>query len=153
FRRRCAPMLLSELAARTGATLAGDGGVDIVRLATLDDAGPGTIAFLANPKYRGQLALTRAAAVIVAPEFASETALPKLLSPNPYATYAKVATILHPRAAVKAGVHRSAVVGDGARIAATAAVGPNAVIGAGATIGERTQVGAACVLGDNVAIG
>ena len=63
-------MLLSELAARTGATLAGDGNVDIVRMATLEDAGPGAIAFLANPKYHGQLASTRATAVIVAPEFA-----------------------------------------------------------------------------------
>jgi len=146
-------MLLSELAARTGATLTGDGNVDIVRMATLEDAGAGSIAFLANPKYRGQLAATRAAAVIVAPEFALETALPKLVSPNPYATYAKVATILHPRAAVNAGVHRTAVVGAGARIAASAAVGPNAIIGLGTTVGERTQVGAACVVGDNVAIG
>jgi UDP-3-O-[3-hydroxymyristoyl] glucosamine N-acyltransferase len=146
-------MLLSELAARTGATLDGDGGVDIVRLATLEDAGPGAIAFLANPKYRGQLATTHAAAVIVAPDFASESALPKLVSDNPYATYAKVATILHPRAPAKAGVHPTAIVGEGARIAASAALGPNAIIGAGAIIGERTQVGAACVIGDNVTIG
>ena len=138
-------MLLSELAARTGATLAGDGNVDIVRMATLEDAGPGAIAFLANPKYHGQLAATRAAAVIVAPEFAAETALPKLVSRNPYATYAKVATILYPRACRKPGVHRTAVVGAGARIAASAAVGPYAVIGAGATIGERARIGAACV--------
>ena len=58
-------MLLSELAARTGATLAGDGAVDVLRVATLESGGPGTIAFLANPKYRSQLGTTRAAAVIV----------------------------------------------------------------------------------------
>ena len=52
-------MLLSELAARTGATLDGDGAIDIVRLATLEDAGPQTIAFIANPKYHGQLTATR----------------------------------------------------------------------------------------------
>ena len=44
--------------------------VVILRMATLENAGPGAIAFLANPKYRAQLAATRAAAVIVAPEFA-----------------------------------------------------------------------------------
>ena len=146
-------MLLSELAARTGATLDGDGTIDIARLATLEDAGPQTIAFLANPKYHGLLTATRAAAVIVAPEFAAETALPKLVSPNPYATYAKVATILYPRAATKPGIHRTAVIGDSARIAASAAIGPNAVIGVGATIGERALVGAACVVDDNVVIG
>jgi len=146
-------MLLSELAARTGATLAGDGNVDIVRMATLEDAGPGAIAFLANPKYHGQLASTRATAVIVAPEFAVETALPKLLSSNPYATYAKVATILYPRSALKPGVDRTAIIGDGALIAASAAVGPYAVIGARSTIGERTRIGNACSIGDDVAIG
>ena len=146
-------MLLSELAARTGATLAGDGNVDIVRMATLEDAGAGEIAFLANPKYHGLLAATRATAVIVAPEFAVETALPKLLSSNPYATYAKVAAILHPPPALKPGVHRTAIIGDGARIAPSAAVEPYVVIGARTTIGERTRIGSACSIGDDVAIG
>ena len=146
-------MLLSELAARTGATLDGDGAIDIVRMATLEDAGPGEIAFLSNPKYHRQLAATRASAVIVAPDIARETALPKLVSGNPYATYAKVATLLYPHAAAIPGVHRTAIVGDGARIAASATVGPYAVVGARAVIGERAQVGAACVVGDHVAIG
>jgi UDP-3-O-[3-hydroxymyristoyl] glucosamine N-acyltransferase len=146
-------MLLSELAARTGATLDGDGAVDIARMATLEDAGPGDIAFLSNPKYRGQLATTRAGAVIVAPDFARETALPKLVSANPYATYAKAATVLYPRAVAIPGVHRTAIVGEGARIAASATVGPFAVVGARTVIGERAQVGVACAIGDNVAIG
>jgi UDP-3-O-[3-hydroxymyristoyl] glucosamine N-acyltransferase len=145
-------MLLTDLAARTGATLNGDGTVDIVRMATLEDAGPGAIAFLANPKYHRQLASTRAAAVIVAPDYAFETALPKLVSANPYATYAKVATILYPRPAVVSGVHGTAIVGDGARIAGSAAVGPYAVIGARTIVGERARVGAACMIGDDIVI-
>jgi UDP-3-O-[3-hydroxymyristoyl] glucosamine N-acyltransferase len=146
-------MLLFELASRTGAALDGDGNVDIVRMATLEDAGPGAIACLSNPKYRGQLAGTRAAAVIVAPDVAVETALPKLVSANPYATYAKVATILYPRTAGEPGVHPAAIVGEGARIAASATVGPYVVIGSRATVGERARIGAACLIGDDVAIG
>jgi UDP-3-O-[3-hydroxymyristoyl] glucosamine N-acyltransferase len=146
-------MLLSELAARTGARLDGDGNVDILRMGTLEDAGPGSIAFLANPKYRRQLAATRAEAVIVAPDFAAGTALPKLVSSNPYATYAKVATILHPIRVPIPGVHLSAVIGAGAHIRASAAIGPYVVIGAGVTIGERAQIGAACVVGADAAIG
>jgi UDP-3-O-[3-hydroxymyristoyl] glucosamine N-acyltransferase len=56
---------LAELARRTGATLDGDGAIVITRVGTLERAGPGDIAFLANPRYRSQLAGTRAAAVIV----------------------------------------------------------------------------------------
>jgi len=88
------PHSLSELAARTGATVAGDGDVVITHVATLESAGPGAIAFLANIKYRAQLAATRASAVIVAPEVAGDTAVPKLLTAAPYSTYAKVASIL-----------------------------------------------------------
>ena len=40
------------------------------RIATLDTAGPADIAFLANPRYRSQLASTRAGCVIVAPAHA-----------------------------------------------------------------------------------
>jgi hypothetical protein len=78
-----------------------------VAVATLESAGPGGIAFLANPKYRSQLASTRASAVIVAPELVSETSLPALLGVNPYAIYAKVAAILHPPPAGRSGPHPS----------------------------------------------
>src|SRR3982750_1723860 len=103
--RESAGFPLGELARLVGATLDGDGSVVIVRVATLEHAGPHDIAFLANPKYRAQLATTRAGAVIVAPDGATPTALPKRVSPNPYATYARVATILHPMAAPSPGAH------------------------------------------------
>src|SRR5262245_61534945 len=94
-----AGVVLAELARRTGSACEGDGTTLVSRVATLEAAGPGAIAFLANPRYRSQLASTRASAVIVAPDFAAATTLPKLVSRNPYATYAKVAAILHPAAA------------------------------------------------------
>jgi len=141
-------MLLSELASRAGATLDGDGTVRITHVATLESAGPGTIAFLANPKYRAKLSATGAAAVIVAPEMARETPLPKLVSTNPYATYAKVATLLHPTPPpAELGVHATAIIGDGARIASSTTIGPYAVIGAGAVLGERVRIGSGCVIG------
>jgi UDP-3-O-[3-hydroxymyristoyl] glucosamine N-acyltransferase len=146
-------MLLSDLAARAGATLDGDGAVDVDRVATLDTGGRGAIAFLANAKYRFQLATTSASAVIVSPDVAAQTALPKLVSANPYLTFARVAAILNPEPAAAPGVHPTAVVGAGARIAASASVGPLAAIGAGATVGERARIGAHCALGDGVAIG
>ncbi len=146
-------MLLSEIASRVGATLEGDGAVRITRVATLEAAGPETIAFLANPKYRGKLAATAATAVIVAPEIAGDTPLPKLVSANPYATYAKVATLLHPPVPALPGIHATAIAGEGARIAGSATIGPYAVIGAGATVGERVRIGAGCVIGAETTIG
>jgi UDP-3-O-[3-hydroxymyristoyl] glucosamine N-acyltransferase len=144
---------LAELAARTGATLDGDGSVRVARVATLEHAGAGDIAFLANPKYRARLATTRAGAVIVAAAAAGSTALPKLVSPNPYATYARVAEILHPSPREPAGRHATACVDPSARVAASASIGAYAVIGARATIGEGSVIGAHCVIGADAVVG
>jgi UDP-3-O-[3-hydroxymyristoyl] glucosamine N-acyltransferase len=144
---------LRQLAERCGAELSGDGDVLIDRVATLDEAGKGAIAFLANPKYKSRLASTRASAVIVAPGDALATVLPKLVAANPYAAYARVATILHPAHAPTPGVHTTAVVAAGARVAASAAVAAYAVIGERTTIGERAHVGAGTVIGEDCSVG
>ena len=144
---------LRELAEHSGAELSGDGGVLIDRVATLDTADKGAIAFLSNPKYRSRLASTRASAVIVTPADALATALPKLVAANPYAAYARVAAMLHPTQASVSGVHASAVIAPSARVAADAAIAAHAVIGDRTTIGERTQIGAGVAIGDDCSIG
>jgi UDP-3-O-[3-hydroxymyristoyl] glucosamine N-acyltransferase len=147
------PISLFDLAERTGATLAGDGAVLLSHVATLESAGPGAITFLANRKYRPQLAGTRATAVIIDPDVAGETTLPKLVSATPYVVYAKVAAILHPAEPTVPGIHPTAVVDPRARVAPSASVGPNAVVGAGAVIGERARIGAGSIVGADTAIG
>jgi UDP-3-O-[3-hydroxymyristoyl] glucosamine N-acyltransferase len=61
---------LDEIVARLGGEIVGAGDTVISRIGTLEGAEPGDLAFLANPKYRHQLATTRAAAVIMAPPVA-----------------------------------------------------------------------------------
>ena len=57
---------LGELAQRLGCELEGDPSIEITGPATIDDAGPGEVTFVANPRYQSRLAQSRAAAVIVA---------------------------------------------------------------------------------------
>jgi UDP-3-O-[3-hydroxymyristoyl] glucosamine N-acyltransferase len=144
---------LGRLAGECGAELVGDGEVLIDRVATLDGAGKGAIAFLSNPKYRDRLATTRASAVILSPTDAAGTPLPKLISANPYATYARVAAILHPPQIATPGVNPSAVIASSAHVAPSAAIGPNAVIGERTTIGERASVGAGTVIAEDCSVG
>jgi UDP-3-O-[3-hydroxymyristoyl] glucosamine N-acyltransferase len=146
-------LTLAELARRTGAALQGDGSVEIARVGTLERAGPGDIAFLANPRYRSQLAGTRASAVIVAPDDAAQTPLPKLISDNPYATFAAVAQALVPAPPPLRGVDSTARVDPAAQVAASAGIGPFAVVEAGVRVGERVEVGAHCVVGAGVTLG
>ena len=144
---------LAELAARTGTTLEGDGATFVCRLGTLEHAGPDAITFLSNSKYRSKLAGTRAGAVIVGRDDAAATGLPKLVSANPYATYARVAALLHPILTPAPGVHPTAIIDPTAVVAADAAIGPHAIIGARASIGAGTSVGPGSVIGADVVIG
>ncbi len=147
------PIPLGKLARAAGAQLSGDGEVLIDRVATLDGAEAGAIAFLSNPKYRSRLATTRASAVIVAPADAAGTTLPKLIADNPYATYARVAAILHPASAPAPGAHPTAVIAPDACVAPSAAIGAHAVVGGRTLIGERANVGAGTVIGEDCSVG
>jgi UDP-3-O-[3-hydroxymyristoyl] glucosamine N-acyltransferase len=144
---------LQALADRFGCEIRGDSSRVVASVATLASAGPGTLSFLANPKFRAQLADTRAGAVVLQREDADACPTACLVHPNPYATYARIAAFLHPSPPPVPGVHASAVVGATARIAPTAQIAALAVVEDGAVIGERCIVGASAVIGAGVTIG
>lgn len=142
---------LADIAAQLGGDVLGDATTRIVQVATLASAGEGNIAFLANRKYRSQLQTTQAAAVILAPDAAEGFAGPRIVTSNPYAYYARVATLLNPDAEVVRGVHPSAVIES--ELPASVAVGPQVSIGKNVTLGENVQIHAGCVIGDGASIG
>jgi len=137
---------LGELAVRFGLELAGDPTLLVTGVATLQSARPGTISFLANPRYRRHLAATRASAVVLDAATAASCPVAALVSSNPYAAYARIAQVLHPEPVAPAGIHPSAVVDAGAEVASDASVGPLAVVEAGATVAARAAVGPGCHL-------
>jgi UDP-3-O-[3-hydroxymyristoyl] glucosamine N-acyltransferase len=137
---------LGELAVRFGLELRGDPTLRVSRVATLLQASAGSLTFLANPRYRKHLAATQATAVVLSAEDASGCSVAAFIASNPYLAYAHIATLLYPAPPPVAGVHPSAVVAEGATIAASASVGPLCVIEAGAEVGERVQLGAGCTL-------
>ncbi|UCC15619.1 MAG: UDP-3-O-(3-hydroxymyristoyl)glucosamine N-acyltransferase [Gammaproteobacteria bacterium] len=144
---------LGDLAERFGCEVRGDTDTRITRVATLVNAGPGCITFLANPAYRKFLKATKASAVILADSDVGECPTPALLADNPYLIYARVATLLNPPAAFEPGVSQHAVVEAGAEIAADAGVAHGAVIEQGAVIGAGSMVGPRCVVGRGARIG
>jgi UDP-3-O-[3-hydroxymyristoyl] glucosamine N-acyltransferase len=144
---------LSELAVRFGCELRGDPGLRVRRVATLAGAGPGDLSFLANPQYRPQLATTRATAVVTDAGSAELSPVAVLVHSNPYATYARIAALLHPEPAVAAGVHATALIDTSAQVAPSASVGALVVIGPRVVVGERVVIGAGSLLGADVRIG
>ena len=148
---------LREIAGQLGGELLGDGELRIARIATLEGATPDAISFLANPKYRAQLATTQAGCVIVGPAARDEAAArgAAIVTPDPYAYYARLsqwwARTMRPQA--PGGIHPSAVVDASAQVAADAVIGPLCVIGAGVRIGAGTRLSAHVTVYDGCSIG
>lgn len=144
---------LGELASRFGCELHGDPQRPIERVGTLAGADGRALSFLANPRYRPQLAKTQAGAVVLDAGSLASCPCPALVSPNPYALYARIAQVLHPRPQGTAGIHPTALVAGSAQIDPSAHVGPQVVIGEGVVLGPRCVVGPQSVLEEGVRLG
>ena len=150
----------AQLAQRFGLGLQGEGDVRVTGVATLAGARPGELAFLANPRYRAQLAGTRASVVVLRAEDADDS-FPGtlLLAGDPYVAFAKIGALFDTRVARAPGIHPSAVIDADATIDAGAYIGPFASVGcgssvhAGATIGPGCAIGEDCIVGEDCELG
>ena len=144
---------LRDIADELGATVHGDESCRIDHVATLADAGPGSISFLANRRYRPQLLSTRASAVILEPEFLSSCPVAALVVSNPYLGYARVAALLAPTLPIRGGIHPTAFVSETATVDASACIGPQAVVEDDTTVGARSFIGPGCIIDRGASIG
>ncbi len=135
------------LAQRFGLDVVGDGDIAVAGVATLAGAKPGQLGFLANPRYRGQLASTGASVVVMRADDAIDAPMTALVARDPYAAFARIAALFEPVAEQPPGIHASAV------IAADAVIDPSAHIGPFVSIGARSHVGAGVVIGPGSVIG
>lgn len=154
---------LKELAELVGAELVGDTQLCISGVAPIDQAGPGEISFLANPRYAARLKDCRASAVIVPPNVTSD-AHSLLVCANPYLAFARILTHLQgpvvvPREIMSgASVHASARLDEGVSIHPGCYVGRDVIIGRntilypGVVLYDGVRVGADCVLHANVVV-
>lgn len=150
---------LSEIAEILGLPFSGRvGNADddplITGVNTLEEAGPGELSFLANPKYAKQLAGTRADAVIVRPEHAAEVARP-LVSHDPYPVFARAIGLFAVPQGSFAGIsplafiHPDAELDEGCTVYPFAYIGPHAHLGQGCAIFPGCYIGEDCLLGKN----
>jgi UDP-3-O-[3-hydroxymyristoyl] glucosamine N-acyltransferase len=147
------PLSLGEIVSRLGGRLVGDAAVLIEQVGSLEHAGKGQIAFLAGPRYKARLADTAAAAVVLGPAAEGLTGLPRIVSEQPYAYFARLSQLLNPAPVPQPGRHPAAHVDAAARVAQSARLEAGAVICAGTEIGERAWIGEGCYVGAHAAIG
>ena len=143
---------LKALVKTLGGALMGDD-VEVSRVASIANASEGSITFITDAKYRKSLSETKASAVILAEENKSFSALPRIVTDNPYAYFAKVSSLLNPKGVAFIGVHASAVIGANSEVSATCSIGPSVMIGQNVSLADGVVLGAGCFVGDNVVIG
>jgi len=160
---------LAAIIEALGGELQGDPEFEIERLAPLQSASADALSFLSHPKYRKELAASRAGCVIVSPAMREEASQRGafIVTPDPYLYFARLTQLWkrsHSRAeAVR--VHPSAVIDPEAYIDPTARIGALCVIERGARIGADTvlksrvtvsedcTIGARCLLHPGVVVG
>lgn len=148
-----ATIKLGQLAEFLGATLRGDPEKEITGLATLQEAGPAQLSFLANPQYRKYLADSQAAAVLLKAADAEGFVGDALVVADPYLSYARISHLFDPKPKAPAGIHPAAVVAADAVVDPAASIGAFAVIESAARIGAGVTVGAHCFIGARCEIG
>ncbi|MEI2455925.1 UDP-3-O-(3-hydroxymyristoyl)glucosamine N-acyltransferase [Lysobacter firmicutimachus] len=142
-----------ELAERFALGLRGDGAARVLGVGTLARAEPGQLAFLANPKYRAQLAASRAGVVVMREDDAEGYPGTALIARDPYAAFAKISALFEPRPLREPGIHASAAIDPSADVSADAHIGPFVSIGARSRVEAGAIVGPGCVIGEDCVVG
>ena len=121
--------------------------IEITGLNTLLDSNENQLTFLENKKYINDLKNTKAAAVLVTPENASEVpnGTIALVCDEPYLNLAKISKLFAPNVIELDG--EKPLVGGGTKVM------PNVYIGKDSVIGSDCTIMAGAFIGDNVKIG
>jgi UDP-3-O-[3-hydroxymyristoyl] glucosamine N-acyltransferase len=143
----------SDLARRFALQVHGDADTSVAGVATLARARRDQLAFLANPRYRSQLADSEAGIVVMGAADAEGYAGTALIATDPYVAFAKLAGLFENRIPAAPGIHPGAVVDASAQVDPSASIGPFTSIGARTTIAAGAVVGAGCVIGEDCAVG
>jgi len=147
-------MKLSELASLTSARAEGDSSdIEISGAAGLDDASPGQVSFLANPRYTPKVNSTQASAIYLSEDATIERQLPVLRAKNPYLAYTRALRLFHPETQPEPFIHESAVIDPSAKVAANVWIGACSVIGPLTEIAEGVRIHPNVTMYEHVTVG
>lgn len=155
------PITTGELAEKLNCELRGRSDLKLTGIATIDEAGPSELTFLANPRYRRKLPSSRAGAIIISDEEQVPAAMTRIISESAYQIFRSALKLMYPprEPGVALGIHPLSAVDPTAEIGEDVRIGPFVEVGAGVRIGNRTTlhkgafIGRYSVLGEDCTIG
>jgi len=148
---------LGDIVEALGGRLHGSPQVSIQNLAPLETAGAQDLSFLSHLKFQSQLPLSKAACVIVSPQF-QEVAMTRgacIVTDDPYHYFARLTQYWkkQTRPSSPLRIHPSAVIDPEAWVADSAIIGPLCVVERGAKLGAHSELKSRVTLGENCQIG
>ncbi len=136
-------------------TIVGDPGATVTNLSKIEEGIPGTLSFLANPKYTEYIYSTRASIVIVGKDFIAEKPVAATLIKvdDAYASFAMLLEMYNQVMRDKKGIEQPSYIDKSAKVGNDIYVGAFAYIGKNAKIGNNVKLYPNVYVGDNVTIG
>ncbi len=144
---------LGQLAQLVGGSLEGPAERTVSGVKGIEQAGPGDLTFLANPKYAPALEQCRAGVVLVSRGQKTPPGLAVIRVDNPYLAYARVLTEVTARPYEPLGVHPRAVVDPTARVGGDCSIHALAYVGPGVELADRVVLHPGVCLGEGVKVG
>lgn len=147
---------IAELAEYAELLLIGDENHLIYSMNNLQEASEHQLSFLSGvADHERYILTTQAGCVIISPEQQHLFSGNKLVSTNPYYSYAVLTALFNTVDASNntGNIHSSAVIGSNTCIEDNVTIAPHVVIGNNVTIAQGSKIGAGCYIGDNAYIG
>lgn len=143
------------IASMTNGCVEGDAEVEITGFAKIEEAKPGDITFIANPKYAHYIHETKASAVLVSEDFDTEGAEVRALIrvKDPYKSLADLLNAFEAQKSVPCGVEQPCHISEGVKVPEDAYIGAFAYIGRGVRLGNGVRIYPQTYVGDGVEIG
>ena len=138
----------------------GDPEAEVTEISKIEDGKPGTLSFLANPKYSKYIYETKASIILVNSDFKPERPIAATLIRvnNAYESLASLLELYQQSKSPKIGIHKFASIhenvklGDNVYIGDYAVIDDNVVLGDNVKIYPQVYIGANVIIGDNTVI-
>lgn len=144
-----------DLAEKLNGVVDGDPSVFVSSFSKIEEGRPGTISFLANPKYAHFLYTSKASIILINSEYQLEKPITATLIrvKDPYIAFASLLELYTQSLSKKKGIAKTAILGKNVHLGENVFLGENVVLGNNVVIGNNTSINANSVIGDNVSIG
>jgi len=133
----------------------GDASIEVSKLSKIEEGMPGSLTFLANPKYTPYIYTTKASITIVDKTFVAEQDYTTTLLrvDNAYESFSKLLEYYNQVKMNKMGIEEPVFISKSATLGTDIYIGAFAYIGDNAVIGDNVKIYPNVYIGDNVSIG